>query len=373
MDPAVAQKGNFIASPLNDDLAIVQNEDGNPETLSAKHVKYFPPALFAPVKDPPPHNPYSLEQAIVCAVNTRLALVSRRQIAITAMWAHQLLPESASMKQNLSRPPESSDWIGVFDSGLGGLAVVREIAFTLPDERIFYFGDTRHMPYGTRRLDEIREFSLAIAQRLIHLPAKVIVVACNTASAAALASLREAFPEKMFVGMEPAVKPAALNSKTGVIGVLATPATFGGKPFKRLQELFGCGTEIISRPCPGLADAIETYGPSAPEVAALLDTFITPLLPRGIDHLVLGCTHYSLAEAAIRKCAGPGISIVDPSPAVSRRVRQVLSESGLLAKGGAGTLRACVSGDAEMFSRQASILLQQPIQAGHADFSLSAV
>lgn len=272
------------------------------------------------------------------------------------------------MEQHLLTPPAPQDWIGVFDSGLGGLAIVREIAQLIPRERIFYFGDTLHMPYGTRELVEVRALSLTIAGQLLRLPAKIVVVACNTASAAALAALRQTFPGKIFVGMEPAVKPAALNSKTGKIGVLATPATFEGEPFKRLKDMFGRGAEIIAMPCPGLADAIETHGPASQEVTLLLEKFIQPLLPMGIDHLVLGCTHYSLAEPAIRKCAGPEMTIVDPSPAVARRVRQVLSEAGILAGVGEGALQLRVSGDPEAFSRAASRLLGKMVETKHIDF-----
>lgn len=273
------------------------------------------------------------------------------------------------MKQPFLPSPTPEDWIGVFDSGLGGLAIVREIMDLLPEEKLFYFGDTLHMPYGTRGLEDVCALSLRITEHLITLPTKVIVIACNTASAAALATLRKTFPGKLFIGMEPAVKPAALNSISGKVGVLATPATFEGEPFKRLQDNFGRSAEIIPQPCPGLADAIETFGPASAEVATLLEKFIYPLLPTGIDHLVLGCTHYSLAESAIRTCAGPEVRIVDPSPAIAKRVRQVLMESDLCAVAKKGTAHFQVSGDADVFSLAASRLLGKQIRAEHFDFS----
>lgn len=260
------------------------------------------------------------------------------------------------------------DRIGVFDSGVGGLAVLKELLRELPGERFFYFGDNAHNPYGMRTLENIRDLSVAIAGSLLRLPSKVIVVACNTASAAALAHLRQRFPGRLFVGMEPAVKPAALGSRTGRIGVLATPATFKGEPFRKLRDLFGDNAEIYSQPCPGLADAIEQRGPDHPRVNELLARFIGPLLPRKIDHLVLACTHYSLVAPAISRIAGEGVRIVDPGPAVARQVRRVLEQSSLLSTGGEGELTIRVSGDSGAFSRTASMFLETPVYVERAEF-----
>lgn len=260
------------------------------------------------------------------------------------------------------------DWVGVFDSGVGGLSVVRELLRELPAENIYFFGDNLHNPYGMRSLDTIRDLSETITRKLLQLPAKAVVLACNTASAAALAYLRECFPGTPFIGMEPAVKPAALESRTGTIGVLATPATFQGEPFKKLRAAFGDDAEILSQPCPGLADAIEQYGPDDARVTALLRRFIEPLLPRRIDQLVLACTHYALVLPTIVRIAGPEVQVVDPSPAVARQVRRVLEKNGLATGDGTGTLAVRVSGETEAFSRVASVFLGQPVAAARNEF-----
>lgn len=267
-----------------------------------------------------------------------------------------------------SMSSRSGDWIGVFDSGVGGLAVASEIIKLMPGERLFYFADTLRLPYGEKSLDEVRAFAMAAARGLLELPAKAVVVACNTASAAALAEMRRCFPEGIFVGMEPAIKPAVLKSQTRKIGVLATPATFTGIPFKRLEQVFGADAEIIPQPCPGLAEAVERHGPSSMEVRTLAAGFIGPLVACGIDCLVLGCTHYSLAGTVIGAIAGPGVEVVDPSPAVARRVRQVLSASGLLNSGGVGELSFRASGDVCLFSESASLILGRSVKAERADF-----
>lgn len=262
--------------------------------------------------------------------------------------------------------PDPDHWVAAFDSGAGGLAIARELLKELPEEKLFYFGDTGHMPYGARTLENIRDLSETIALNLLALPAKVIVVACNTASAASLAHLRERFPGRLFVGMEPAVKPAVNGSKNGRIGVLATPATFEGEPFKRLRDQYAADAEIYSRPCPGLAETIERHGPGK-ETADLLRTFINPLLEKKIDRLVLACTHYSLVADEIADIAGPAVQVVDPSPAIARRVRQVLGEAGLERKG-KGALTVRVSGDPEAFSIAAARALGQPVAVERADF-----
>lgn len=268
------------------------------------------------------------------------------------------------------RPARPDDWLGVFDSGLGGLAIVRHMLFALPAERIFYFGDNLHMPYGPRTPDDIRDLCLRIAGHLFRLPAKVVVIACNTASAAALAFLRERFPDRLFVGMEPAVKPAVSGTDSGKIAVLATPGTVAGEPFRRLRERFGDRAEIFSQPCPGLAEAIERHGPEHPEVEELVGRFVRPLLPEGVDRLVLACTHYSLAIPVFRRVAGDAVWVVDPSPAIAARVLQVVTENGLAAGGGPGDGRLTVaaSGEVEDFSRTASVFLERAVRAERVDF-----
>lgn len=258
--------------------------------------------------------------------------------------------------------------VAVFDSGLGGLSILREIRRELPCEPLFYFADNAHIPYGPRPLDEVCQFAVAIADQLLLLPAKVIVVACNTASAAALHTLRETFPDRLFVGMEPAVKPAVQESRSGKVGVLATQATFQGKLFESVVERFAKDVEVIRQPCPGLAEFIETHPPDHPVLESLLQRFIHPLLQCGVDTLVLACTHYPLVKEAIAAVAGPGVAVIDPSPAIARRTRQVLDESGLLASSGPGSLSINVSGETELFSQAASIHLGMEVRAVPAPF-----
>ncbi len=197
----------------------------------------------------------------------------------------------------------------------------------------------------------MRRFSHAIVRHLLAQGVKLVVVACNTASAAALKPLRESFPHIPFVGMEPAVKPAAAVSRTGKVGVLATEATLQGELFASVVERFAHDTQVICQPCPGLAQFIETHPPDHPELPILLKKFVDPLLAQNIDNLVLACTHYPLVLEAIEKAAGPAVRVVDPSPAIARRTRQVLEEKGLLHAGSPAKPQFVVTGDSEAFAR----------------------
>jgi glutamate racemase len=222
----------------------------------------------------------------------------------------------------------NSSPIGIFDSGVGGLSVWREIARQLPHEDTIYFADQIHIPYGPRSLQEIRSFSEAITRFLLERGSKTIVVACNAASAAALRHLRATFPEIPFVGMEPAVKPAAETTHTGVVGVLATPATFQGELFASVVERFANGVQLVKEVCPGLVQQIEAGRLSTPDTLAMLDRFLQPIRQAGADTIVLGCTHYPFVIEAIRQLA-PGVNVIDPAPAVARQVDRVLRERGL--------------------------------------------
>lgn len=219
--------------------------------------------------------------------------------------------------------------VGVFDSGVGGLTVWREITRHLPGEDTLYFADQGHVPYGPRPLAQIRAFSEAIAEFLLAQGAKAIVVACNTASGAALHHLRSVYPDLPFVGMEPAVKPAAEHTTRGVIGVLATPTTFEGPLFRRLVDHFGQSVKIHTQVCPGLVEAVETGALAAPETETLLRSCLTPLMEKGIDQLVLGCTHYPFLRAGIEAILGPDVAIIDPAPAVARQLGRVLARQGI--------------------------------------------
>ena len=217
--------------------------------------------------------------------------------------------------------------IGIFDSGVGGLSVWREIRRQLPYEDTRYVADQTHIPYGPRRVAEIRTFARGITKFLVGQQCKVIVVACNTASGAALHALRAQFPDIPFVGMEPAVKPAAEHTKTGMIGVIATPTTFQGDLFRDLVSRFGTRVKIHEQTCPGLVELVESGKADSPTAERTTRRCVEPLLEKDIDQLVLGCTHYPFLYDTIRRIVGPDITIIDPSPAIARQVKRVLASN----------------------------------------------
>jgi glutamate racemase len=226
--------------------------------------------------------------------------------------------------------------IGIFDSGVGGLSVLAAVRGRLPGAGLLYVADTTHVPYGPRALQEVRDFSFGITRFLVAEGAQVVVVACNTASAAALHELRAAYPALPFVGMEPAVKPAAEQSHTGVVAVLATPATFQGALFASVVERFAQGVEVIPQVCPGLVEQIEAGELETPRTEAMLRGWVEPLLARNIDALVLGCTHYPFVRPLLERICGPGVRVIDPSAAVARQAERVLAATGGTGGGGAG-------------------------------------
>jgi glutamate racemase len=241
--------------------------------------------------------------------------------------------------------------VGVFDSGVGGLTVLRELRLRLPREDYLYVADQGHVPYGSRELEEVRRFGFGITEFLLERGAKAVVVACNTISAAALQPLRAAHPKVPFVGMEPAVKPAAEQSRSGVIGVIATEDTFRGEPFANVMSRYGRGVRVIALTLPGLVERIEEGEVEGPKLESMLRQRLQPLVDAGIDELVLGCTHYPFVLRALQNAAGPNVRIIDPSPAVARQTEQILAERRLRAAGGAGRVTAYTSGDPEALRR----------------------
>jgi glutamate racemase len=223
--------------------------------------------------------------------------------------------------------------IGIFDSGVGGLSVLKEIRFQMPTESVLYFADQGHVPYGPRGLDEVRMFSEQITRFLLGLGAKLIVVACNTASAAALHHLRQTFPETSFVGMEPAVKPAAESTQSRVVGVLATPATFQGALYASVVERFASGVTILQDTCSGLVGQIENGELDSPATQDILEKALRPMLEQGIDTVVLGCTHYPFVIPLIKQIVGPEVRVIDPAPAVARQASRLLEKTGLRSRG----------------------------------------
>jgi glutamate racemase len=220
--------------------------------------------------------------------------------------------------------------IGIFDSGIGGLTVLRAIHQLMPDEPLLYLADQAHVPYGPRLMQEVRQFSEAITHYLLDQGSRLIVVACNTASAAALKYLRQVFPDIPFVGMEPAVKPAAEYTRSGVVGVLATPATFQGELYASVVERFGQGVKLLQHTCPGLVAQIENGALESKETYHILEEALQPMLEQGIDTVVLGCTHYPFVIPLIQSITGPDVRVIDPAPAVARQVQRLLVANNLL-------------------------------------------
>lgn len=223
----------------------------------------------------------------------------------------------------MKKPP-----IGVFDSGVGGLSVLRALWQELPGQSFIYLADQAHVPYGPRPMEQVRAFSEAITRFLLTQGAGLIVVACNTASAAALHWLRMTFPHTSFVGMEPAVKPAAEQTRSGAVGVLATPATFQGALYASVVERFANGVFLYQHTCSGLVAQIEAGELEAARTRAILEEALQPMLATGIDTVVLGCTHYPFVIPLIQQIVGPGVRVIDPAPAVARQARRLLEEMG---------------------------------------------
>lgn len=219
--------------------------------------------------------------------------------------------------------------IGVFDSGVGGLSVLREIRRALPNENLLYVADSGAAPYGDRPAAFITARAHAMVEFFLHQRVKAVVVACNTATAVAVQTLRARY-NIVIVAMEPAVKPAAVLSRSGVLGILATTQTLASESYARLTERFGGDVEIISQPCPEWVALVENAELSGPGVEALIARYVAPLLERGADTLVLGCTHYPFLRAAIEAVAGPHVQVVDPATAVARELRRRLESSDAL-------------------------------------------
>jgi len=234
--------------------------------------------------------------------------------------------------------------VGVFDSGVGGLSVAREIRRALPAEPLLYVADTAYVPYGDRGDEEVRARTLAIGQWMQDQGAKVLVVACNTASGAALEALRERLTIPV-IGLEPALKPAVRESRNGRVGVMATVGTLRSARFQRLVDNYADGVQVVRDPCPGLADLVEEGLLAGPELAERMEAYVAPLRESGVDTVVLGCTHYVFVRDAIRDALGPGVRLLDSGEAIARRTRQILADAGALESGGPGSIRILTTGD----------------------------
>jgi glutamate racemase len=248
--------------------------------------------------------------------------------------------------------------IGIFDSGVGGLSVLKAIRQRMPELPVIYLADQAHVPYGPRLLEEVRGFSVQISRFLAFQGVRLIVVACNAASAAALHHLRQVFPDLTFVGMEPAVKPAAESTRSGVVGVLATPATFQGELYASVVERFAHGVRLLQNTCPGLVKEIEAGHLESPQTRAILEKALQPMLVEGIDTVVLGCTHYPFVIPLIQHICGADVRVIDPAPAIARQVERLLQPKTFSDQTRPkGWVRYLTSADAAVFEELLHVLL----------------
>lgn len=247
-------------------------------------------------------------------------------------------------------PPKVAP-IGVFDSGVGGLSVWREIVRILPGEAMLYLADQAHVPYGARSPAQVAALTHAATAWLIDQGAKLIVIACNTASAAALTSLRQRWPQVPIVGMEPAVKPASQATRSGHVGVLATPGTLRAARFSHLVERFANGVQVHTLMGAGLVERVERNELRGPTVEAHIREIMAPVQDVPIDHLVLGCTHFPFLASSLQKVLGDEVTLVDPAPAVARQTQRVLRQRQLLRHPAAkkGEWRFVSTGDVRAF------------------------
>jgi len=253
------------------------------------------------------------------------------------------------MQRSMIAPMPSTNPIGVFDSGVGGLSVLRAMRELMPTENEVFFGDQAHVPYGPRPMNQVRAFSEGITHFLLNERVKLIVVACNTASAAGLPHLRQTFPNVKFVGMEPAVKPAAETTRSGVVGVLATPATFQSALYASVVERFANGVELLQSTCPGLVQEIEKGNLEGNETREILESALRPMLEKKIDTVVLGCTHYPFVIPLIQQIVGESVRVIDPAPAVARQAERLMEAAGMRNPSGDGSIQFHTSGDAATF------------------------
>jgi glutamate racemase len=250
--------------------------------------------------------------------------------------------------------------IGLFDSGVGGISVMKEVRRVLPAEDLAYFADSAYCPYGGRLLEFIRARALVIGDFLVSRGAKLIVIASNTTSIAALDVVRERMNVPV-VGVEPAVKPAVAATRNGKVGVLATGVTLSGGRFNALVERYGNGVEVYTQPCPGLVELVEAGRWEQPEAGNLLGRYLEPMLARGVDTIVLGCTHYPFLRHLVKEIAGPGIKIIDTGAAVARQIVRVLEKYNLgTMNTGPGEEQFFTSGEPEKVGPVVRLLWEDP-------------
>ena len=248
--------------------------------------------------------------------------------------------------------------IGLFDSGSGGLSVYREVLKLLPDEDYAYYSDNAHCPYGEKSREYIIDRARFITGFLIEKGCDVIVVACNTATAAAISTLRKEFPIP-FIGMEPAVKPAAFLTRNGVVGVLATAGTLSASKYMDTRDMYTDKVKVIEHVGEGFVELVEKGKLDGPEAEMTVRASVEPLLEAGADVIVLGCTHYPFLRPLIQRIAGPEVTVIDPAPAVARHLVTVMEEKGIIKNGVRsenGTLSLFSSGPSDSLERLLPLL-----------------
>ena len=250
--------------------------------------------------------------------------------------------------------------IGVFDSGVGGLSVLGEIQRLLPNESLLYVADCGNVPYGEKTPEFIRQRCSVMAQFFQQHGAKALVLACNTATVAGVADLRRDYPQWPIVGMEPAVKPAAAATRSGVVGVLATTGTLQSAKFAALLDRFATDVQVITQPCPGLVELIENGDLHSPVLRQLLEVYVRPLLAAGCDTIILGCTHYPFLRPMLRNMIPEDISLIDTGAAVARQLERLLASRELLSDGPARAAQFWTSADPEHFGNVLPMLWNSP-------------
>ena len=252
-----------------------------------------------------------------------------------------------------------TDYIAVFDSGLGGISVLRHLLRLMPGERYLYFGDSANAPYGSRPTSEVRDLTLAAAEHLMkEKPLKALVLACNTATAAAVKDLRQKYPDLVVIGIEPALKVAADHYPGGRIGVMATEVTLREEKFDTLLHRFHENCSVTKIPMPGLVQLVEAGKTDSPEMDDLLRNLLAPHIGK-LDAVVLGCTHYPLAARAISRVLGENVVLLDGGDGTARETRRRLAAEGLLEEGGGELIMENSGGDPQMIARGYDLLKER--------------
>lgn len=280
-------------------------------------------------------------------------------------------PSAAGSDSSTPMPAAANAAVGIFDSGIGGLSVLRHIHAALPREQLIYFADSGYAPYGDKTEAQIVERSLTIASFLLEQGVKALVVACNTATAAAIQAIRARWPQLIVVGIEPGLKPAAQQTRSGTVGVLATRSTLASQRFALLQQQMEAQYEVryLPQACVGLVDLIEKGELFSPATVQLLERYLRPLLEQGADTLVLGCTHYPFVRPAIesvcQRLAGGVPDIIDTGQAVTRQLQRLLATEGLQAQAATGSLAGFTTASRSTLEQafRGLLKLDPPVQA----------